>query len=90
MTLGSASSAQQEDMIYPDNRQLQRHALNEALQGSRLFDVEFRIVPSSIANFRWHDIERGRDPVGRAIRSGETIYVQDFAADPEMAPGHQL
>jgi PAS domain S-box-containing protein len=32
------------------------------------------------------DTERGRGPAGTVIRSGETIYVQDFTTDPLMAP----
>jgi signal transduction histidine kinase/GAF domain-containing protein len=42
-----------------------------------------------IANARlsWSDdTERGRGPAGKAIRSGEIIYVQDSATDPQMAP----
>lgn len=192
---GGMSQAQLEDMTHPDDRQLQRQALREALQGSWLLDVEFRIIPSdsdmrfvhvrdeivydesgrpirmfgtvqditerkqaeqtlrrlnrelqaisncnqallratdeqtlldeicrivcneasyrmawagfaendaaktvrpaaaagsedgylAIANFSWGETERGRGPVGTAIRSGETICVQDFATDPGVA-----
>jgi PAS domain S-box-containing protein len=32
------------------------------------------------------DTELGRGPAGNAIRSGETVYVQDIATDPQMAP----
>ncbi|TAL67572.1 MAG: PAS domain S-box protein [Bacteroidetes bacterium] len=32
------------------------------------------------------DTERGQGPAGKAIRSGEIIYVQDFTIDPKMAP----
>lgn len=32
------------------------------------------------------DTERGQGPAGTVIRSGETIYVQDFTIDPRMAP----
>ncbi|MGO9569900.1 MAG: PAS domain S-box protein [Desulfomonilaceae bacterium] len=39
------------------------------------------------AKLTWaDDTERGRGPAGKAIRSGETIYVQDFATDSQMAP----
>ncbi len=38
------------------------------------------------ANITWADAERGRGPGGTAIRSGETVYVQDFTTDPRMAP----
>ncbi|MEW6262144.1 MAG: PAS domain S-box protein [Thermodesulfobacteriota bacterium] len=39
------------------------------------------------AQISWaDDNERGRGPAGIAIRSGETICVQDISADPRMAP----
>ena len=38
------------------------------------------------ANLTWADTERGRGPGGTAIRTGETVHVQDFATDPRMAP----
>ncbi|MEW6364583.1 MAG: GAF domain-containing protein [Acidobacteriota bacterium] len=39
------------------------------------------------AKLSWaDDTERGRGPAGIAIRSGETIHVQDFTTDPRMAP----
>ncbi len=39
------------------------------------------------AKLTWaDDTERGRGPAGKAIRSGEMIYVQDFVTDPQMAP----
>ena len=34
----------------------------------------------------WADVERGRGPAGLAIRSGRAAIVQDFAADPRVAP----
>jgi len=38
------------------------------------------------AKLTWaDDSERGRGPAGKAIRSGENIYVQDFTTDPQMA-----
>jgi transcriptional regulator with GAF, ATPase, and Fis domain len=33
-------------MIHPDDRQLQQQTLSDALQGSRLYDVEYRIIRS--------------------------------------------
>ncbi|MEI7990387.1 MAG: PAS domain S-box protein, partial [Chloroflexota bacterium] len=36
-------------------------------------------------NITWEDTERGRGPTGRAIRSGKTIYIQDFENDPQFA-----
>ena len=39
------------------------------------------------ANISWaDDTERGMGPTGRAIRSGEITFVQDFNTDPQMAP----
>jgi len=39
------------------------------------------------AKLSWaDDTERGQGPAGKAIRSGETICVQDMATDPQMAP----
>lgn len=39
------------------------------------------------AKISWADnTERGQGPGGIAIRSGGTVYVQDFATDPRMAP----
>jgi PAS domain S-box-containing protein len=38
------------------------------------------------AGITWADTERGRGPTGTAIRSGKTCCIQDFAADPRMAP----
>ena len=38
------------------------------------------------ANISWADTERGRGPVGRAIRSGRAIYSQDFMQDPMFIP----
>jgi len=37
-------------------------------------------------NLSWADTERGRGTGGTAIRTGEAVYVQDFATDPRMAP----
>ena len=37
----------------------------------------------------WADhSERGQGPSGKAIRSGEINYVQDFSTDPQVAPWH--
>lgn len=38
------------------------------------------------ANITWADTERGRGPIGTAIRSGESVCFQDFAIDPKAAP----
>ncbi len=37
-------------------------------------------------NITWADTERGRGPAGRAIRTGESAFIQDFATDPQAAP----
>ncbi len=36
------------------------------------------------ANITWADSGRGRGPAGTAIRSGESVYIQDFVTDPRM------
>jgi PAS domain S-box-containing protein len=36
-------------------------------------------------NITWADAERGRGPVGTAIRTGETTYLQDFKSEPGVA-----
>jgi GAF domain-containing protein len=40
----------------------------------------------STANITWADTERGRGPSGTAIRSGQSIYIQDFTTDPHGWP----
>ncbi len=41
----------------------------------------------SSARLTWSDAdERGRGPSGLAVRSGETVFVQDFLTDPRVAP----
>lgn len=42
------------------------------------------------AQLTWADTERGRGPAGLVIRSGEIVYVQDFATDPRMAPWREI
>ena len=34
----------------------------------------------------WADTDRGTGPCGTAIRTGKTLWVQDFATDPQVAP----
>jgi two-component system sensor histidine kinase UhpB len=71
---GGMSQAQLEDMTHPDDRQLQRQALREALEGGRLLDVEFRIVPSN-SNMRFVHVrdEIVYDESGRPIRMFGTV-----------------
>ena len=38
------------------------------------------------ANLTWDDTERGRGPTGVAIRSGESISIQDFMTAPQATP----
>jgi PAS domain S-box-containing protein len=38
------SQTELQEMIHPDDRQFQQQALSDALQGSRFYDVEYRIV----------------------------------------------
>ncbi len=37
------------------------------------------------ASITWADSERGQGPTGTAIRSGESVYVQDYVADPRVS-----
>ncbi|MDO8310727.1 MAG: PAS domain S-box protein, partial [Sideroxyarcus sp.] len=39
-----------------------------------------------LAKLTWADTERGRGPSGVAIRSGESVSIQDFTTDPKAAP----
>ncbi|HLY97372.1 MAG TPA: PAS domain-containing protein, partial [Sideroxyarcus sp.] len=38
------------------------------------------------AKLTWADTERGRGPSGMAIRSGESVSIQDFTTDPQATP----
>jgi len=38
------------------------------------------------ASITWADTERGRGPSGIAIRTGESVSIQDFKTDPQAAP----
>ncbi len=38
------------------------------------------------AKLTWADTERGHGPSGTAIRSGESVSIQDFSTDPNAAP----
>jgi PAS domain S-box-containing protein len=66
---GTLSQAKFQEMIHPDDRQLQRQAVSEALQGSRPYDVEFRIVrPDGNLRFVHVRDEIIYDKSGRPIR----------------------
>lgn len=38
------------------------------------------------ADITWADTDRGRGPIGHAIRSGESVCIQDFVTDPQTVP----
>jgi len=38
------------------------------------------------AKASWADTPRGRSPIGRAIRTGNAVYVQDFQKDTTLSP----
>jgi diguanylate cyclase (GGDEF)-like protein/PAS domain S-box-containing protein len=38
------------------------------------------------ARITWAETERGRGAIGTAVRSGETVYAQDFATEPLIGP----
>jgi diguanylate cyclase (GGDEF)-like protein/PAS domain S-box-containing protein len=37
------------------------------------------------AHVTWADVERGRGPIGAAIRTGKVVWVQDYEFDPRVA-----
>jgi PAS domain S-box-containing protein len=66
--------AELEAMIHPDDRKLQQQALAEALRGSKLYDVEYRIVrPSGEVRFVHVRDEIGYDESGRPTRLFGTV-----------------
>ena len=38
------------------------------------------------ARITWADLERGRGPIGAAVRTGKVTWVQDYEFDPRVAP----
>jgi PAS domain S-box-containing protein len=63
------SHARLQEMIHPDDRQIQQQALTEALQGNRLYDAEYRIVrPDGDIRFVHARDEIEYDEAGRPIR----------------------
>ncbi len=40
------------------------------------------------AEVTWADTKRGRGPIGTALRTGESVCIQDYASDPLAAPWH--
>src|SRR6266436_1107132 len=66
---GVPNQAQLREFIHPDDRQRHQQVLDEALQGSRLFDVEFRFVrPDGNMRFVHVRDEIVRDESGKPIR----------------------
>jgi PAS domain S-box-containing protein len=66
---GVLDEAKLQEVIHPDDRHLQRQALSEALQESRLYDVEFRIaLPDGNMRFVHVRDEIVYDELGRPIR----------------------
>jgi len=66
---GVPNQAQLREFIHPDDRQRHQQVLDEALQGSRLFDVEFRFVrPDGNIRFVHVRDEIVRDESGKPIR----------------------
>jgi PAS domain S-box-containing protein len=71
---GAISQAQLEDVVHPDDRELHRRALEDALQGSRLYDVEYRIVrPDGDIRFVHVRDEIIKDESGKPIRIFGTV-----------------
>src|SRR5258707_2168691 len=66
---GVPNQAQLRQFIHPDDRQHHQQVLDEALQGNRLFDVEFRFVrPDGNIRFVHVRDEIVRDQSGKPIR----------------------
>jgi two-component system sensor histidine kinase UhpB len=66
---GVPNEAQLYELIHPDDRQHHQQVFNEALQGSRLFDVEVRFVrPNGGIRFVHIRDEIVRDEAGKPIR----------------------
>ena len=71
-------------------------ALRMAWVGYREFDQAKTVRPVAYAgyeegylkgvNITWADTERGRGPMGTAIRTGTTSWNNDILTDPNMAP----
>jgi PAS domain S-box-containing protein len=66
---GVINLAKLQEMIHPDDRPIHQQALSEALQGSRLYDVEYRIVrPDGEVRFVYVRDEIEYNEAGRPIR----------------------
>ena len=71
---GGLCQATLQELIHPEDRQLQRQALADALEGKRLYDVEYRIVqPKGEVRFVHVRDEIEYDESGRPIRMFGTV-----------------
>ena len=65
----SISQAQLEERVHPDDRQRRKHALHDALQGRRSYDIELRIVrPDGEIRVVHVRDEMSYDDSGRPVR----------------------
>jgi C4-dicarboxylate-specific signal transduction histidine kinase len=71
---GGITQAELQERIHPDDRQIQKRALNEALQTGRPYDVQYRIVRPD-GDVRWLHVrdEIVFDPSGRPVRMFGTV-----------------
>ena len=68
------SQAELQKIIHPDDRQIQQQALAAAMQGRRLYDVEYRVVRlDGEVRFVHVRDETAYDATGRAIRMFGTV-----------------
>jgi PAS domain S-box-containing protein len=71
---GNFGQAELEKMIHPDDRQLQKNVLAGALDGSRHYDLEYRIVrPDGAVRFLHVRDEIEYDGLGRPVRMFGTV-----------------
>ncbi|HEV2327905.1 MAG TPA: ATP-binding protein [Verrucomicrobiae bacterium] len=82
-----------QDLIHPDDRPIQKQALDDALKNRRPFDLEFRIVrPNGEMRFIHCRDEMDYDDSGRPVRMFGTV--QDITerkhAEKEIGESHQL
>jgi PAS domain S-box-containing protein len=71
---GALNQTKLQELIYPDDRQIQEQALKEALQTGRSYDVQYRIVrPDGDMRFVhvWDEIEY--DQSGKPVRMFGTV-----------------
>jgi PAS domain S-box-containing protein len=67
--------AELEEIIHPDDRQIQRQTLNETVQCGRSYDVEYRVVrPDGNVRFIQVRDEVKTDRAGRSVRLFGTVH----------------